>query len=278
VRLSRVKQKLRRNEPVLVTCLHLSDPSVFELASLLGFDCIWMDMEHHNYSLETAAHLMRATRVGVADCIVRPAKGEFMRMGRILEAGAHGIMYPRCSGAAEAKEVVRWAKFAPLGTRGFDGAGADMPYCSMSVADYVKQANDETFIVIQLEDESAVNAAEEIAAVEGVDALMFGPADFSILSGIPGQFDHPKIQEAIRHVAQAAKRAGKNWGTPSASAEHAQRLMELGARIHFHSSDITAVRNALQSIQKNFAPMGFEFTNRLATGGGHYLENVQVNK
>ncbi|HEX4149536.1 MAG TPA: aldolase/citrate lyase family protein, partial [Pirellulales bacterium] len=254
MRSSRVKQKLRRNEPVLVTCLHLTDPSVFELASLMGFDAIWMDMEHHSYSLETAANLMRAARVGVADILVRPAKGEFMRMDRMLEAGAQGIMYPRCSNAAEAAEVVRWAKFAPQGTRGFDGGNADMPYCTMGVADYIRQANAETFIVIQLEDEGAVHAADEIAAIEGVDALMFGPADFSILSGIPGEFDHPRIQEAIRHVAQAARRQGKHWGTPSSSVEHCQRLMELGARMHYHMADIVAVRNALQAVQKQFTP------------------------
>ena len=92
MRPSRVKAKLQRGEPVLVVTLHLVDPSVFELASLMGFDCIWMDMEHHFYGLETAAGLMRAARVGAADILVRPAKGEFMRMGRMLEAGAQGII------------------------------------------------------------------------------------------------------------------------------------------------------------------------------------------
>src|SRR5262249_53592561 len=144
MRTSRIKAKLKRNESVLITQLHLVDPSVFELASLMGFDGIWMDLEHHGYSLETASALMRAARVGCSDIVARPAKGEFMRMGRMLEAGATGIMYPRCSDAAEAAEVVTWTKFAPLGRRGFDGAGADAPYCTMSVADYVRQANEQT--------------------------------------------------------------------------------------------------------------------------------------
>ena len=74
MRPSRIKMKLRRNEPVLVTTLHLIDPSVFELASLMGFDGIWMDLEHHTYSLQTAAELMRAARVGSADIIARPQR------------------------------------------------------------------------------------------------------------------------------------------------------------------------------------------------------------
>src|SRR5262245_9840287 len=169
MRPSKIKAKLKRNEPVLLTTLHLTDPSLFELTSLLGFDGIWMDLEHHGYSVETAMGLMRAARTGTADILARPAKGEFMRLGRILEAGAQGIMYPRCDDAAEARQVVTWSKFAPLGRRGFDGGNPDNPYCAMPMAPYLKAANDETFVVIQIEEPSAVANAEAIAAVEGVD-------------------------------------------------------------------------------------------------------------
>ena len=88
MRPSRVKTKLKHGEPVLITCCHFIDPSVYELVSLLGFDGIWLDLEHHSTSDETASNLMRAARVGASDVIARPAKGEFMRMGRLLEAGA----------------------------------------------------------------------------------------------------------------------------------------------------------------------------------------------
>src|SRR6187401_2688611 len=120
MRTSRVKAKLSRGEPVLVTTLHLNEPSLYEMVSLMGFDAIWLDLEHHGFSVETAHNLLRAARVGTSDMIVRPAKGEFMRTSRILEAGAQGIMYPRCDTAEEAREVVKWAKFAPLGRRGLD--------------------------------------------------------------------------------------------------------------------------------------------------------------
>src|SRR3954470_3923150 len=142
MRPSKIKAKLKRNEPVLLTTLHLTDASLFELTSLMGFDGIWMDLEHHGYSVETATALMRAARVGGADILARPARGEFMRMGRLLEAGGQGIMYPRCADAAEAREVVAWSKFAPLGRRGLDGANPDMPYCSMPVGEYVRAANE----------------------------------------------------------------------------------------------------------------------------------------
>ena len=263
MRPSRIKHKLAQNEPVLVTTLHFADGAVFELASLMGFDGIWLDIEHHSHSLETAQQLMRAARVGSADMLVRPAKGEFMRMGRVLEAGAQGIIYPRCDNAAEAAEVVKWAKFPPLGKRGLDGGNADMPYCSMPAAQYIQQANQQTFLVIQIEEEAALDHVDEIAAVEGVDVLFLGPGDFSCLGGYPGEVMHPKVTDATKRIAAAAKRAGIHWGRPVFSAEDAQICLDMGARFMAHTSDITLVMKGLESIQKEFGPVGFAFTNQL---------------
>ena len=259
MRPSRIKAKLQRGEPVLVTTLHLTDPSVYELVSLMGFDCIWMDMEHHSYSLQTAAHLMRAARVGAADIMARPAKGEFMRMARMLEAGAQGIIYPRCDDASEAAEVVRWAKFAPQGERGIDAANPDNPYLTMPVAEYIAEANRQTFLVIQIEDPKALEQVDEIAAVEGVDVLFLGPGDFSILSGIPGQFGHELIQQALAKVARAAEKAGKHWGCPAFSKEHTQQLMEMGARFICHQADILMVKAGMEQVRRDFEPLGFTF-------------------
>ncbi len=259
MRKSVIKAKLARGEVSLAVQLHFTDPSVFELTSLMGFDGIWMDLEHHAYSVETASDLMRAARVGRSDIIARPAKGEFMRMGRMLESGAQGIMYPRCDNAEEAKEVVRWAKFAPLGQRGFDGGNPDNPYCTMPMDEYIHAANEETFLIIQLEEQSAIDRAEEIASVEGVDVIMLGPGDFSVLSGVAGQMDHPKVQEAIESIAAGAKNAGKNWTMPASSIEKAQTLLDLGARLIFHNADLLMVKNALEGIQESFSILGFRF-------------------
>jgi 4-hydroxy-2-oxoheptanedioate aldolase len=261
MRRSVIKEKLARNEPVLLTQLHLTDPSVFELTSLMGFDGIWMDLEHHTYSLETAANLMRAVRVGKADVLARPAKGEFARIARLLEAGAQGIMYPRCDDAQEASQVVRCAKFAPLGKRGVDGGNPDMPYCTMPMGDYIEQANRETFIVIQLEEQHAVDAAASIAEVEHVDVLFLGPADYSVLSGFAGCFDHPTLHAALKKVARAARNAGIHWGSPAFSTQHASMLLDMGATFLCHTADILIVKQGLDRIQEDFAALGFTFTN-----------------
>lgn len=265
MRKSRIKAKLERNEPVVITGLNLIDPSVYELTSLMGVDGIWMDMEHHAVSLETASNLMRVARNGASDIVVRPAKGEFMRMQRMLEAGAQAIMYPRCDDAQEAAAVVTWMKFPPLGERGFDGGGPDMPYCSMPMDQYVRQANEETLLVLQIEQPNAVACVDQIAAVDGVDVLFVGKADLSLRCGVPGQTDHPSIRDAIRKTAKAAKKAGKHWGCPSGSVAQTQELLEMGARLIGYQCDIVMIKNALQQMQHDLSPLGFTFDNRLET-------------
>ena len=263
MRQSQILAKIRRDETALAVCLHLTDPSVYERAAMTGFDGIWMDLEHHGYSVETAGQLMRAARVGSSDIVARPAKGEFMRMGRLLELGAQAIMYPRCDNAEEARQVVRWSKFAPLGERGIDSGNCDNPYCLMPLADYIKAANEQTFIVVQIEDPKSLVHAEAMAAVDGVDILFLGPGDFSILAGIPGQFDHPKIKDAMKQVAAAAKKAGKHWGMPIFSVEHAKEVLELGGRFLCHGADLLMVKNGLEDIAKKFAPLGVTFDRRV---------------
>lgn len=251
MRNSVVKAKLRNKQPVIGVALHFLDGSAYELTSLMGFDFIWMDLEHHATSVEMANNLIRAARVGSSDVMCRPAKGEFMRMGRMLEAGAHGIMYPRCESAAEAREVVRWSKFAPLGTRGFDSGNPDNPYCLTSPAEYIRKANEETWIVVQIEDQKSLNQVDEIAAVEGVDVVMLGPADFSILGGFPGQFDHPKIDEALKKIAAAADRHGKSWGIPGGSPQRIKELLARGARWTTCGCDLIWVKNGLEQAKKD---------------------------
>lgn len=263
VRKSIIRQKLTDNEPVLVTTLHLASPAMFELASLMGFDGLWIDVEHHSFSLETVETLMRAARVGRSDIVARPAKGEFMRMARLLEAGAQGIMYPRCESAAEAAEVVKWAKFPPLGKRGCDGGGPDMPYCTKPTDRYLREANEQTFIVIQIEDEEAIDHVEEIAAVDGVDVLMLGPGDFSSLGGFAGQMDHPRLERATERIAAAALASGKHWGRPLITPDEASLYLSMGAMFLPYSSDLRILKEGWEAIQRRFLGEGFTFDNQV---------------
>ena len=186
MRSSRIKQKITRGQPALITTLHFMDGSLYEMTSLMGFDGIWIDLEHHSHSLETAAQMMRAARVGTSDIVARPAKGEFMRLARVLEIGASAIMYPQCDNADEASQLVRAAKFPPEGRRGCDWGGADTPYMMMPMEEYLRKANEETLLIAQIESPEALENVEAIAQVPGIDILFLGPGDYSIRLGIPG--------------------------------------------------------------------------------------------
>lgn len=253
MRHSKVLAKIRQDIPAFGVSLHLNSPDLFELVGMMGFDSIWIDMEHHAASMESAANLIRGARVGGADVVARPGKGEFMRMGRMLEIGASGIMYPRCETAEEAAEVVRWAKFAPLGERGCDASGADVPFLLTPLTQYLEEANHETFLIIQIEDPKSLEHVEEIASVPGVDMLMLGPGDFSILSGIPGQFDHPLVQDAQHRVIEAAKSAGIHWAATCGSAAQAKKFADQGARLLFYGCDLVLVKQGLDRIQAELA-------------------------
>jgi 4-hydroxy-2-oxoheptanedioate aldolase len=134
----------------------------------------------------------------------------------------------------------------------------------MPVSAYLKQANAETFVVIQLEDDAGVANAYEIASVPGVDAIMLGPGDYSAAGGFPGEMDHPRIVEATHQIALAARSAGKHWGMPAATAEHAAQLIGAGACFIAHSADLLILKNGLARIQAEFSEIGFTFDNRLS--------------
>ena len=259
MRPSRVRQRWAMGKPVLATVAFFNDPASAELISLLGFDCIWIDLEHEPTCIGDATQMIRAARIGEADVMARPGKGEFMRMGRLLEAGATGILYPRCDDAAEAREVVRWAKFAPLGERGFMGANADARYGMVGMTQYVREANEQTWLAIQIESPAAAKQARAIAEVEGVDVVFFGPGDYSVLSGVPGQFDHGKVPEAMWEVCRETLAAGKRFGTLVFNIEQAQRVLDMGGSLICYGADLGFVKKGLEQTKEQFGRLGFSF-------------------
>jgi 4-hydroxy-2-oxoheptanedioate aldolase len=189
------------------------------------------------------------------DVLARPARWETMRMGRLLETGASGIMYPRCESAEEAREVIRWSKFHPQGERGFDGGSADNNFGSYPAGDYTKKANEETWITIQIESPSALPHVREIAETEGVDCIFFGPGDFSQLSGRPGQIKDPEVLEAAKQIAKETIAAGKVFGTLVFDMDHSKYMRDAGAQMLVHGADILYYKNAYQKLLEDYSSL-----------------------
>jgi len=244
---------------VLATVAHFRDPQSAELIGLLGIDCLWIDLEHQPIGMGELENMARAARVADMDVMARPAKGEYMRMCRLIEAGASVIMYPRCESAAEAREIVRHAKFAPLGERGFFSASPDNPYCLTPMRDYLREANEQTVLLAQIESPHAVTQARAIAEVEGIDMLFFGPGDFSVMAGVPGDFQSAAVREGMAETARQALAAGKRFGTLVPDVEYARRAIDLGASLVTYGGDLHFVREALQRVRRDFGALGIPF-------------------
>lgn len=266
MRSSRVRRRWADGACVLATVAHFRDPQSAELIGLLGIDCLWIDLEHQPIGMGEFENMARAARVSDMDVMARPAKGEFMRMCRLIEAGASVIMYPRCESAAEAREIVRHAKFAPLGERGFFSASPDNPYCLTPMRDYLRVANEQTVLLAQVESPAAVREAGAMAEVEGIDMLFFGPGDFSVMAGVPGDFRSAAVRDGMAETARQALAAGKRFGTLVPDVEYARRAIDLGASLITYGGDLHFVRAAVERVREDFGALGIPF-GRVHGGG-----------
>ena len=250
---SRVLKKLRAGDFVRVACINrVTDPWLAEVAGKLDFDVVWFDMEHRPFEYNSINHLSLACRATQIDLMVRIRKTGYTSVMRALEFGGNGIMIPHCRSVDEAREWVELTRFPPLGRRGYDSAGSDGEYSLGDPLEHLRQANEETFLTVQIEDREAVDCVEGIAALEGVDILFVGPADLSISYGVPMQFDYPTVQRAIDRVADAAAKAGKWWGTVTDTPEAAQKALDRGARMVTCFNDHFALVHGLQKARRDF--------------------------
>ena len=252
MRKSKTLEKLRNGEWVLSTAVAVGGARVAELAGQIGFDCLWIYTEHKPIGDEALFNTILGARAGGSDCLVRIRKRGYLDYFRALEDGAAGIMVPHVKSAEEAREIVRNAKYVPLGRRGIDFAGADSRYMLDNPKENMVFANRETFITVQIEDPEALEVIDEIASVEGIDLLFVGPGDLGAGLGSFGNKNSDVMQAAIKKVADAAEKHGKWWGLPVGSVEEAQKYLDMGARFLNYSSDLGAVVREFNRTFKEF--------------------------
>lgn len=240
MRKSRVLNRLRRGETAHCIKLNLADPRVAEIAAMAGFDCIWLDQEHVPTDWATIENCVRAAKVYDADVMVRISKGSYSDYVRPLEADAAGIMVPHLMSVEEAKKVVWTTRFHPVGRRPLDGGNQDGAYCAIDTKDYVKQANANRFVCVQIEDPEPMDQLEEIAQVDGIDMILFGPGDFSQGIGATGEFGHPKIAEARRRIAEVCRKHGKFAATVGGPGNF-KELQDLGYRFINLGADVVGL-------------------------------------
>jgi len=255
MRRSRVLAKLRAGKLAGCVKLNLGDPRVAEIAAASGVDCIWIDLEHVGNDLREVENQIRAAKVFDVDTVVRVPRGSYSDLVRPLEMDATGIMVPHVMSARDARQVVWQTRFHPVGRRPLDGGNADGAYCTIPPDEYTRQANRERFLIVQIEDPEPMAELDEIARVEGIDVILFGPGDFSHGIGCVGRLDDPRVVEAERRIAETALRHGKFAGAV-AGLDTLPAKLALGYRFINVGADVLALTDYFGRIAQAFRAAG----------------------
>ncbi len=220
-----------------------------------GYHGVWIDMEHVGLTTQQMEVATLACRASGLDSFCRVAPTDYATVTRCLEAGAGGVMAAQVFTAAQAEEFVRWAKFAPRGNRGLNTGGVDAGFTTIPAGEFTRKANAETMVLIQIETLPSLEACDQIAAIDGVDALFIGPADLSQALGVTGEFFHEKCLTAIDRIAAACRKHGKHLASVAFNPEHARMLYDKGCRLISPANDVRVVITGLKAIQQEFGAL-----------------------
>jgi 4-hydroxy-2-oxoheptanedioate aldolase len=237
MRNSRVLKKLRAGGVASCVKINLDSSRAAEMAAMAGVDCLWLCMEHVPNDLSLIERQILAAKAHDADSLVRVSRGGYSDYIRPFELDATGIMVPHIMSLEDAKNVVRMTKFHPIGRRPIDGGNTDGEFCAIDMVEYMEHSNREKFVMVQIEDPEPLDELDDIAALDGIDMLFFGPADFSQGIGAPGQWDDPRITDVRKRVAQAARKHGKFAGT-TGNPDTFMELVEMGYQFIPLASDV----------------------------------------
>lgn len=229
--INRVKKALAEGRTQIGTGYgQLRNPEAVRILAAAGFDWIFVDTEHGAFSQETIQDLCRAA----TDCnlvpIVRVASLEYDLVARALDCGGQGVIFPRVESVKLLEEAVSWTKFPPLGVRGFGLTPSHVNYEKATIPQILEHVNRETIVVLQIETQRAVDMRDELLSVPGIDAVMVGPVDLSISLGVPGDFQHPKMVEAMELIRDACVKHGVAPGTQTRTLPLARFWRERGMR------------------------------------------------
>jgi len=240
-----LRRRLARGEVTFGTFLGAATPVTAEVCAAAGVDWVLLDLEHGAGGEEQAREVVPAAASYSVPTVVRVESTERIRAGRLLDLGAAGIMFPRVGSAAEAAACVRSLRYPPAGER---GVATYNRMCGYGLDPGALERSDEDVLgVVQIETRAALDAVEEIAALDGVDVLFVGPRDLSHALDVPGQTQAPVYLAALERVLAAAGRNGKAAGLLVPDGAAAASMAEAGWRFLGIGSDTTLLAAAVSA-------------------------------
>jgi 4-hydroxy-2-oxoheptanedioate aldolase len=236
---------VRSGTPTLGTFIGSASPVAAEVCAAAGVDWVLLDLEHGAGGEEQVRDVVPAAGSYGVPTVVRVESAARIRMGRVLDSGAAGIMLPRLNTVGEVAEAVRHLRYPPAGDR---GVATYNRACRFGLdPGALDRANSEVLGVVQIESAAAVGNAVQIAALDGVDVLFVGPRDLSHDLGVPGDLGAPQFTEAIEHVLAASRRHGKACGLLVTDGAAAAWRLEQGWSFVAIGSEMTLLAAAVSA-------------------------------
>lgn len=241
------KQWLAEPTPRWGSWLMSAAPSTAESLGYAGFDFLVVDMEHVPVETPEVIHILRTLAATPAQPVVRLVWNDPVIVKKALDIGAQTLMFPFIESAQEAELAVRATRYPPAGTRGVAAVHRASHYGNDST--YLARANDHIATIIQIESLAGIANLEEIAAVDGVDALFIGPGDLAASLGYIGQIASPVVQDALKELVVRSHKAGKPCGCVAPTPQMALQFKEYGFDFIAISSDLGfMLRQAKESL------------------------------
>jgi 2-keto-3-deoxy-L-rhamnonate aldolase RhmA len=242
-----LKQRILAGEAVHGSWVNMGSLVSAEIMGRAGFDWLLIDLEHgagNDHIMYSQLQVLQGT---YATPVVRTEELSRPKVQRILDAGATGIMFPQIQNKEESELAVSMMYYPPKGSRGMAKMVRATGF-GKNAADYISNLEQNLVCVIQIENISALQQIDAIAAVPGVDVLFVGPSDLSLALGIFGQFNHPDYQHAIHAVAEAAKKYGKSAGVLLQNISEYEMYSQVGFRFIACGADGTFVARSAEAL------------------------------
>jgi 4-hydroxy-2-oxoheptanedioate aldolase len=226
--------------------LSLCNNYAADIVSTSGYDWFLLDMEHSPNEVQLVLGQLQAIAAGAGTAIVRPDWNDTVKVKRLMDIGAPGLLFPMIQTVDEAKAAVAATRYPPKGVRGVSGAQRGNAFGRAS--DYFSRVDDETAVLVQLETRSAMDIAEDIASVDGIDGVFFGPADIGADLGHVGQPMHPEVWEHVRPVAKKLMAKGVPVGTLVFDPKFAAELLSDGFSFVACGSDLALLSKGADAL------------------------------
>jgi len=248
--MSNLKARLRAGESLLGTMVTtFRSVDLPRILQVCGFDFIVIDCEHGSFTTREAADLIAAARAIGLPAVVRIPELRREHALKFTEMGANGLLLPNTESAEQAKQLVDFTKYAPMGHRGVSLSRPHTEFQKVNGPEYMAKANDENFLMCQIESREGVAHIDEIMAVDGIDIALIGPNDLSQDCGKLGKFDDPEIVGSFEHVIAAAKKNGKFSGVHFGSDAWLKKWLGSGMTMNMCSSDVGLMTSGAKELR-----------------------------